>query len=288
MKKVAILQSNYIPWKGYFDMIAAVDEFILYDDMQYTRRDWRNRNQIKTPQGVQWVTVPVKVKGKYYQKIRETEIDGADWMLAHWKALEQNYRRAPYFLEVASWLEPIYFTESFTHLSVLNRRLIERVYQYLEITTRITNSWELMPLVEWIGFSSTYHSVEVKQRHAGRSSYSWWHLLRLAFNTIVAFSDRPLRISISIGFAMSGCAFIYGLYVFIRAMVYDIPVPGWSSLITSLYFLGGLILTNLGVVGVYLGKTFEKTKGQPLYLIARRTDLADSGRPVPLGKSTGK
>jgi hypothetical protein len=69
MKKVAILQSNYIPWKGYFDMIAAVDEFILYDDMQYTRRDWRNRNQIKTPQGGQWLTVPVKVKGKYHQTI---------------------------------------------------------------------------------------------------------------------------------------------------------------------------------------------------------------------------
>ncbi|MCK9398161.1 MAG: WbqC family protein, partial [Methylobacter sp.] len=78
MKKVAILQSNYIPWKGYFDMIAAVDEFILYDDMQYTRRDWRNRNQIKTPQGAQWLTVPVQVKGKYHQKIRVTEIDGSD------------------------------------------------------------------------------------------------------------------------------------------------------------------------------------------------------------------
>ena len=62
-KKVAILQSNYIPWKGYFDLIAAVDEFILYDDMQYTRRDWRNRNQIKTPQGLLWLSVPVLVKG---------------------------------------------------------------------------------------------------------------------------------------------------------------------------------------------------------------------------------
>ena len=59
MKTVVIMQSNYIPWKGYFDMIAAVDEFILYDDMQFTKNDWRNRNQIKTPQGVQWLTVPV-------------------------------------------------------------------------------------------------------------------------------------------------------------------------------------------------------------------------------------
>src|SRR3990172_2397370 len=98
-KKIAIVQSNYIPWKGYFDMIAAVDEFILYDDMQYTRRDWRNRNQIKTPQGQQWLTVPVKVKGKYLQTIRETEINGTDWAEAHWTGIAQNYRRAPHFEE---------------------------------------------------------------------------------------------------------------------------------------------------------------------------------------------
>lgn len=142
MKKVAIVQSNYIPWKGYFDMIAAVDEFILYDDMQYTRRDWRNRNQIKTPQGVQWLTVPVLVKGKYHQKIRDTEIDGADWAVVHWKALTQNYRRAPHFEEIATWLEPLYLAEPCTHLSTLNRRLIEAVCRYLGIKTTISNSWD--------------------------------------------------------------------------------------------------------------------------------------------------
>jgi hypothetical protein len=140
MKKVAIVQSNYIPWKGYFDMIAAVDEFILYDDMQYTRRDWRNRNQIKTPQGVQWLTVPVKVKGKYHQKIRDTEIEGSEWATAHWKSLALNYRRAPHFEEVASWLEPLYQERSFTHLSELNRCFIEAVCAYLEVPTAITNS----------------------------------------------------------------------------------------------------------------------------------------------------
>lgn len=142
MKKVAILQSNYIPWKGYFDMIAAVDEFILYDDMQYTRRDWRNRNQIKTPQGVQWLSVPVQVKGKYFQKIRETQIDGHDWAIQHWKTLVQNYRRAAHFDEIASWLEPLYTEESFTHISQLNRRFIEAICGYLGITTSITNSWD--------------------------------------------------------------------------------------------------------------------------------------------------
>lgn len=141
-KKVAIVQSNYIPWKGYFDMIASVDEFILYDDMQYTRRDWRNRNQIKTPQGVQWLTVPVKVKGKYHQAIRETEIDGSDWLADHWKALVQNYRRAPHFAEVSSWLEPLYLATNYHLLSELNRRLLEAVCAYLGIRTVISNSWD--------------------------------------------------------------------------------------------------------------------------------------------------
>ncbi|MDY7577591.1 WbqC family protein [Herbaspirillum sp. RTI4] len=142
MKKVAILQSNYIPWKGYFDMIAAVDEFILYDDMQYTRRDWRNRNQIKTPQGIQWLTVPVLVKGKYHQKIRETELDDADWAASHWKALVQNYRRAPYFDEIAVWLEPLYIANSYTHISQLNHTFINAICKFLNIKTVIRNSWD--------------------------------------------------------------------------------------------------------------------------------------------------
>lgn len=142
MKKIAILQSNYIPWKGYFDLIASVDEFILYDDMQYTRRDWRNRNQIKTPQGLQWLTVPVRVKGKYHQTIRETEIDGDAWRKLHWKALQQNYRKAPHFDDVATWLEPLYLGESSTMLSEMNRAFIEKVCAYLGIRTRLSWSWD--------------------------------------------------------------------------------------------------------------------------------------------------
>lgn len=141
-KKVAILQSNYIPWKGYFDMIAAVDEFILYDDMQYTRRDWRNRNQIKTPQGQQWITIPVKVKGKYFQTIRETEIDGKDWADKHWRTIENNYRRAPHFDEISAIFQPLYESCKHTHLSPLNRELIETVCAYLGIATKISNSWD--------------------------------------------------------------------------------------------------------------------------------------------------
>lgn len=142
MKRVAILQSNYIPWKGYFDLIAAVDEFILYDDMQYTRRDWRNRNQIKTPQGVQWLTVPVKVKGKYYQSIRETAIDGTDWAVSHWQTLQLNYRRAPFFKEITTYIEPFYCDKEYTLLTDLNHTLIKAICVYLGITTKISFSWD--------------------------------------------------------------------------------------------------------------------------------------------------
>jgi hypothetical protein len=142
LKRVAIVQSNYIPWRGYFDLIAFVDEFIIYDDMQYTKRDWRNRNRIKTSQGLQWMTVPVQVKGRYYQKIRETLIDGPDWAKAHWRALEFNYSAASHFSEIADWLAPVYLDEQHTNLSLLNRRLLEAICGYLGIATRLTNSWD--------------------------------------------------------------------------------------------------------------------------------------------------
>ncbi|MDC1208333.1 WbqC family protein [Litorivicinus sp.] len=140
MKKIAILQSNYIPWKGYFDIIASVDEFIIYDDMQYTRRDWRNRNQVKTPHGLKWLTVPVQSKGNYHQKIKEVEIDGITWQEEHWNTLLHNYRKAPYFSDLAAEIEPLYREQQFINLSDLNYKFISVICSYLRIRTKITNS----------------------------------------------------------------------------------------------------------------------------------------------------
>ena len=141
MKRVAIVQSNYIPWRGYFDLIGHVDEFILYDEVQYTRRDWRNRNKIRTPQGVQWLTVPVQVKGRYTQPICETAIDGRDWADKHWRALRANYARARHFDETADWLAPLYEAAAQdAMLSVMNRRFLEAVCARLGLATPITDS----------------------------------------------------------------------------------------------------------------------------------------------------
>ncbi len=142
MKKVAISQSNYIPWRGYFDLISSVDEFVIFDEVQYTRRDWRNRNKIKTKDGSQWLTVPVKVKGKYLQKIGDTEIENNLWQDKHWKTIKNNYYKTPYFFELENELKKIYYREKFLYLSKLNRRLIDLFCNYLGIKTKIRDSYE--------------------------------------------------------------------------------------------------------------------------------------------------
>lgn len=121
---MAIVQSNYIPWKGYFDLINMVNEFILFDDMQYTRRDWRNRNRIKTHSGALWLTVPVEVKGKYFQKIKDTEISDPDWSRAHWRSITQNYARAKYFQDYRTFFEDLYLGANDRLLSQINYRFL--------------------------------------------------------------------------------------------------------------------------------------------------------------------
>lgn len=142
MKKIAILQSNYIPWKGYFDLINLVDEFILYDDMQYTRRDWRNRNKIKTPQGLQWLTIPVEIKGKFFQKINETKVSEKDWAKKHWQTILRNYSKAKYFKDYKDIFEELYLTCDEEYLSQINYKFITTINEILEIKTKLIWSSE--------------------------------------------------------------------------------------------------------------------------------------------------
>lgn len=139
MKKVAILQSNYIPWKGYFDIINMVDEFILYDDMQYTRRDWRNRNKIVTSDGLLWLSIPVENKGKFYQKINETKIADEKWVDNHWRSLQSNYSKAKYFHEYAERIKNVYEQcRQEEYLSRINYSFIKEICAILGIKTKIT------------------------------------------------------------------------------------------------------------------------------------------------------
>jgi len=139
-KKVAILQSNYIPWRGYFDLIASVDEFIIYDDMQYTKNDWRNRNRIRTAHGTQWLTIPVR-RNSLQQRIRDTHVMDKRWASRHWRTLSQVYARAPHFQFGCDLLSDLYIeAASLDHLSAINLLFLKTICNSLGIYTCITSS----------------------------------------------------------------------------------------------------------------------------------------------------
>lgn len=139
MKKVAVLQSNYIPWKGYFDIINDVDLFIFYDDVQYTTRDWRNRNKIKTSQNVKWLTLPVGSNTSRF--IYEVELVGTKWKKQHYSLLQHSYARTPFFHKYKEFLEYVYFEKEWKYLYELNRYLIIEISQkFLNIKTEFFDS----------------------------------------------------------------------------------------------------------------------------------------------------
>jgi len=120
--------------------MAESDEFILYDDMQYTKRDWRNRNKIKTPQGIKWLTIPVEVSGKFFQKICETKISEKDWYRSHWDTLRFAYAKAPHFADVKDFMENLYMTATSEYLSEINYHFLKGIADFLGIHARITFS----------------------------------------------------------------------------------------------------------------------------------------------------
>jgi hypothetical protein len=144
-KTVVITQSNYLPWRGYFDMLRSADEVILLDSVQYTRRDWRNRNRIKTPHGVEWLTIAVEAKGRFEQAIDETRIADSDWAARHLRSIELAYGRAPHFDTVFPWLFGVISEiSSEPLLARVNRHLMRAISDRLGITVPILRCNEVL------------------------------------------------------------------------------------------------------------------------------------------------
>ncbi|WP_299314525.1 WbqC family protein [uncultured Aquimarina sp.] len=142
INRIAISQSNYIPWKGYFDMINMVDIFVIYDEVQYTKNDWRNRNILKTKNGLEWITIPVK-QNKLDQTIDETEVFLPKWNVKHWKNLQAVYGKAPFFRLYKKRFEKLYLELDTLLLSEINKRFIFEICDILNIKTPIIDSREL-------------------------------------------------------------------------------------------------------------------------------------------------
>ncbi len=128
-------------------------------------------------------------------------------------------------------------------------------------------------MVEWLGFSKATVDVEHAERFAGESSYNFRRLIRLAAQFILAHSDRPLKFFIFSGFSIALLSFLFGLWILVRTLIWGTSIQGWASLIVSIYFMGGIILASLGVIGVYLGKVYQEAKGRPLYVIDQRINF---------------
>ncbi|MEZ9657983.1 WbqC family protein [Vibrio sp. 10N.261.52.F3] len=143
MIKVAILQSNYIPWKGVFDMIHHVDKFVFLDDVDFTKRDWRTRNKIKTPNGELWLTVPVR-KMPRGTKINEMEIlNDGKWQKKHYSSLKGAYSKAKYFHEFEWILDEIYINNIWCNLSEFNIHVTKLISKVLGIDTEFICSSDL-------------------------------------------------------------------------------------------------------------------------------------------------
>jgi hypothetical protein len=143
MKKVGILQPGYLPWLGFFDQLYQCDIFVFLDDVQYTKHDWRNRNRIKIPEGILWLSIPVLTKGKLDQKISDARIDKKRlWQKKHLKRFESFYKKAKYFDEIIDLMYDIYHKE-YTFLIDVDMDFILKVHRYLSIKTEILFSSEI-------------------------------------------------------------------------------------------------------------------------------------------------
>lgn len=129
--------------------------------------------------------------------------------------------------------------------------------------------------VNWIGFKRAEVDIEHAKREEGRSSYTFSKLMNLAIDSIVSQSNKPLKLSIKFGFIVSLLSLIYATWLIIRYFIFSIPVEGWTSVMVSIYFIGGLLFANMGILGLYIGKIFDETKNRPLYLVQEMTFESD-------------
>ena len=169
------------------------------------------------------------------------------------------------FYRTFSWLTEMEYDGQAGTYRMISRKVVARIRQMRE-QLRFFGA-----LLHWMGFPTATVDVQQDERHAGHSTYTAAKLWRLASDTIIAYSDKPLRLAIRLGFAISLFAFCYGLYILWSALVYGSAITGWASLIVSIYFIGGIIIAILGMIGIYLGKTYDETKRRPLYIVMHTT-----------------
>ncbi|MBK8091138.1 MAG: glycosyltransferase family 2 protein [Verrucomicrobiaceae bacterium] len=215
--------------------------------------------------------------GKLFTKAQE----GYDVVLArrHLR-IDSFYRRfvSWLFIQIYNYLGDIKVDNSISNFSISSRRVIDSVRRFRERN----RSFPIFR--DAVGFKTTTVDVEHAARFAGKSSYSFLKLLDFAIQCIVAQSSKPLRLSIKIGFSLALASGFYAALLIFRYFYFGTALQGWTSTMVAVSFFFGLVLANLGVIGLYLGKIFDEVKGRPLYIVETALNLAP---PIPVPATTG-
>lgn len=169
--------------------------------------------------------------------------------------------QARIFYKIFSFLTGIKYDGSIGNFGIYSRKVIDTLKGMRETMRAFS------PMVRWVGFSKSYIDVEHGARANGKSTYTYSKIFKLAFGTILAYSDRPLKLMIRLGFFIAFIALLVAGFYLVRYLTGQILVSGFTSIILSIWFLGGLIIFNLGVLGLYISKIFAGIKNRPLYII---------------------
>jgi polyisoprenyl-phosphate glycosyltransferase len=202
---------------------------------------------------------------RLYEKAKE----GYDVVLAKRRNRQDSFFKkltSKTFYQVFNYLADLQYDAEVGNFRIISRKVVSSL-RLMREQLRFFGG-----LVDWMGFPTGSIEVQHDPRLEGKSTYTFKKLLKLAIDTIVAYSDKPLRLSVKMGFIIALISFMGGIYLIFKLILFGTPVLGWSSLIVSLYFLGGIIIANFGIIGIYLGKTFDQSKNRPLYLIRNQTN----------------
>ena len=198
--KAVILQSNYVPWKGYFDLVHDADVFVYYDEVQYTKNDWRNRNRIYTRNGLQWLSIPIGLDA-VHQKISEVTLKDKRWQQQHYKTLSMGYARAPYFQQLKPLLEETYIHHDWQKLVDVNRFLIEHISRAIGIQTLFRDSkdfvlegdrvYRLVNLLKQLGADTYISGPAAKNYLADHENLFAENNIRIEYKDYSGYPEYP-------------------------------------------------------------------------------------------------
>ena len=214
-----------------------------------------------------WVVVmdcDMQDQPKEIAKLYKKALEGYDIVLGQRENRKDKFLKkltSRLFYKVFNYLSGANFDNNVANFGIYHQKTIKSILDmgdYVKFFSLFIN---------WIGFKSVSIPIEHGEREEGKSTYSVGRLFKQAFNVIISFSDKPLRLFINFGLSISILSFVLGIYYLYLSITHKITQPGFSSLILSIWFLSGIIISCIGIVGVYLGKTFDQAKGRPTFII---------------------